>query len=89
MKLPEPLITIGSFFVRVVTGIVLFVLMGLAAYALSLLTSYAETHHLLPDLMLGTLRVVEYIIFSIDVVVFIVFLVKEALIATGVTRPKK
>lgn len=84
MILPEPLATIWAFVIRVLTGIALFVLIGLAAFALRVLTDYAEAHNLLSNLMLSTLVVVEYIIFGVDVIVFIVFLVKEALVAMEV-----
>lgn len=85
MKVPEQLAATWEFVIRVFAGIVGFVLIGAAACVLRIFTTYAETNQLLPSAMLTTLRILEYFIFIVDLVVFVVFLVKEALAAMGVT----
>ena len=89
MKVPESLKAIFDFFLRVLTGTVIFALIALAAFLLKLLTDYAEIHRSLPHAMLLTMTIVEYVLFWIDVLVFLVFIVKEALIAIGILKPNK
>lgn len=88
MELPEPLKAILNFAARVLTGIVLFIFVGLGAVALNLVTSYGDAHRLLPPYMLMTMKALEYVIFAADVIVFLVFLMREALGALGALSQK-
>ena len=84
MEFPEPIKAIWAFAARVLTGIVLFVVIGFAASILNLLTTYETAHQLLPNLMLSAMVGLAYFIFAIDLIVFPVFLVKEGLKAVGI-----
>jgi hypothetical protein len=87
MKVQAGLKPISEFFIRVLSGTAIFGLIGGAAYLLKLLTESLETNHSLPAPMLLTLKAFEYIIFGSDALVFLVFLVKETMIAIGLKKP--
>ena len=74
VEFPKPIKTVWNFFVRVITGIVLFIGIGFGAFLLSSVTTYATLHQLLPGLMLRAMEGLAYFIFFLDLVVFVVFL---------------
>jgi len=87
MPIPKLLKPISDSAGRVLTKIGLFLLILLSAYLLNLAVSWAGGHQLLPPLMINTLKVVAYIIFFLDVLNFLVFIVQEVLRGFGVLPP--
>ena len=87
MIVPKPVKAIWDFAVRVLTGIVLFILISLGAGVLNFVTGYENAHRLLPGFMLTSMQALAYVIFAVDGIVFLVFFIREALKAIGILSP--
>ena len=66
-----------EFFVHVVVGTLLFVLIGAPAIGLSFLVSWLETLGVSQPILLGLIGC-EYLLFGVDIVLFAVFIVRQA-----------
>jgi hypothetical protein len=73
----ESLKLIGHFVLHVVLGLVLFVVIGGAAFAVSWVVDQAELHHM-HWLIVYVGHVIELLVFGVDTICFVFFLLVEA-----------
>ena len=79
MSIPESLEIVRDFVSRVLVAVFAFLVLGSAAIALNMFTSYADARGLLPAKIIYGLDGLEYLIFALDMVCFGYFLVVESL----------
>ena len=79
MTLPQSLEVIRDFVSKVVIAVVAFLVVGTAAIALNLFIVFAESRSLLPRNIVYGLTGIEYVIFALDLICFVYFLLIESL----------
>lgn len=75
---PRRLMSVFSLVIQVVVGVILFLVIGAAAVVLNVATTLCESHKFAPDWVIMGMRALEILIWTIDVVCSVLFMLREA-----------
>ncbi len=79
MKAPLSLDIVRDFVIKVLLAVAAFLLIGAAAIALNFFVAFADFRGLLPPRIVDALTGLEYVIFGLDMICFVYFLLIESI----------
>ena len=78
-KFPQSLAVVGEFVISLALGTIGFLIIAGGALAVSVFATYVDDKKLVPPFFVLVLRKLEYGIFVVDVIVFVLFAIAEAM----------